>query len=279
MSGQYIEDKPLGLIIPPLTDAFERLSKLSSRERADVRLLELLVAKDPTAVAHLLHLVDDDVYHHPWPGPTSGLSQIMQKMGHQQVLAELQTLWHNEELHASETLKQLRLKMAEHVYAICVTLQRIRPLLMLSADMTYMESLMAVLVANVAQASLLSSKESDHDLSAKMVAHLGGKTPHLFHFNHELRPALKRGLVLADAWGISPLVRGVLSELALEKRQTWNCSELSQAILLAELINQGAFCEDHHDVDHLMEEAFETSTLLKRLVYKRIKLTHLRIVR
>lgn len=253
--------------VPPLTESFTRLLALSEKDREDLRLLELLVHRDPGAVARLLQLANSAVYSR---GRTAtSVSEALQVLGSETAISALMSLWALDELEVASQYKAARAWLAKHTFSLCATMRRMLQSGRMGDEIPFLPLQLTALVDKLALATVLSVQERSPELAGPVQA-AARDDQNALHQVPELDELFLRAQRIASAWRLDSTVLPHLQDLRAWRQRGLDAMTVSaQAVLLGEVALAAAGNEDHPYED-LLELFYEKSSLMHRLVERRI---------
>lgn len=263
--------------IPPLSDSFSRLLALTDRQKNDLRMLELLVQKDPGAMARLLQLANSAYYRGSSTSEVVTVPAALPRLGADAVVAALMTLWSIEDLAVPAALVPARRWMARHIFSLCATSRKVLQAAHLLDSVPFLPVQTAALVDKMALATFLSVKEESSEGRSALLEDITANN-HAFRVSAARPLALERCERLAAHWGLNLEVRDLLAELGAWKDDWANASTAAQALVLSELLLVQAYEYEEGPLAASLEAAYEYSALMHRLVERRIEAAQLRVV-
>jgi len=260
-SGAFTASFP----IPPMSDSFARLLSFTEDDRQNPRLLELLVHKDPGAVALLLKLANSALYRRA--RSVSSVSDALTVLGSDLAVAALFGMWAIAELNVPPTNLVVRGWLARHTFSLCATIRRMLQYGRLDEGVSFLDLQLTALLDKLALATYLSVTETGSEIEVLRDAY--SRNSHALHQEENLTPMFERSVELARAWGVGGSVEENLKALSSWKERRLLIPQGSQAVLLGELLlaESGQEGGDH---EVLMDEFYETSTLMHHLVKLRV---------
>jgi HD-like signal output (HDOD) protein len=220
-----------GTRIPPLSDALQRLLGLPVKDQQDLRVLELIVMKDPAAVARLTALADTVNFNRG--GRHKTLFDALKAVGTQATYDALMSMWAVDLFEVPTHLRALRNYLGRHIFAMCGVLRRIAP---------HVEGGNKVDINRLTLASIVDKLS----LALPMGADTGPELPtllqfsndrrHLFHVSPELQLAFANSVSIAEYWGFQGDVTDVLKELVDWEVRMPNLSLGTQMVLAGEAL-------------------------------------------
>ena len=198
-------------------------------------MLELLVQKDPGAMARLLQLANSAYYRGSSASEVVSVPAALPRLGADAVIATLMTLWSIEDLQVPTALVPARRWMARHIFSLCATSRKVLQAANLLDSVPFLPVQTAALVDKMALATFLSVKE---EASAGRSALLEDITAnnHAFRTSPVMTLSLGRCERLAAHWGLNQEARELLDELRTWTDDWANASLAVQALVLSELL-------------------------------------------
>lgn len=253
--------------IPPLTESFTRLLALSEKDREDLRLLELLVHRDPGAVARLLQLANSAVYSRG--RAATSVSEALQVLGSETAISALMSLWALDELEVAPQYKVARAWLARHTFSLCATMRRMLQSGRMGDEIPFLPLQLTALVDKLALATVLSVQERTPEM-ATVVQNCALEDQHALHQVPELDDLFLRAQRIATAWRLDSTVLPHLQDLQdWRQRGLEGLSVCAQAPLLGEVALAAAGREEN-PYEEVLESFYEKSSLMHRLVERRI---------
>jgi HD-like signal output (HDOD) protein len=203
---------------------------LSERDREDLRVLELIIRKDPAAVARVMSLAESVVYSRN--SRVKGIADALRFLGSQASCDALMAIWTVELFDAPEHLRALRSYLSRHIFSVCATVRRIALYTESSRETTTRATLLAIL-DKLGLAFSLSTSEGP-ELPALFAAFQDGR--HLFHDQTVLRPAFALSAEVAESWQLNPSVCEDLRSLANWEGRVLELGDAPQLVLAAEVM-------------------------------------------
>ncbi|KWU19166.1 hypothetical protein AS149_13035 [Burkholderia cenocepacia] len=213
-----------------MSDALQRLMSLSERDRDDLRILELIIRKDPAAVARVLSLAESVVYSRN--SRVRGIADALKFLGSQASCDALMSIWTVELFDTPEHLRALRSYLSRHIFSACATVRRIAFYTESSRAISPRAALLAIL-HKLGLAFCLGASEGP-ELPAMFSAFQDGR--HLFHNQPELREAFRLSAEIAGSWGLERSVCDELQQLGQRDVRVSELTESAQLVLAAEVL-------------------------------------------
>lgn len=240
-------------------------------------MLELLVQKDPGAMARLLQLANSAYYRGSSTYEVTSVSAALPRLGADAVVAALMTLWSVEDLQVPAALVPARRWMARHIFSLCATCRKVLQAAHFLDSVPFLPVQTAALVDKMALATFLSVKEEESAGRRALLEDITANN-HAFRFSPVMPLALRRCERLAAHWGLSLAANELLTELCAWDEDWAKASTAVQALVLSELLLVQAHEHDEGPLAASMEAAYEYSPLMHRLVERRIEAAQLRVV-
>lgn len=263
--------------IPPLSDSFSRLLALSDKQKSDLRMLELLVQKDPGAMARLLQLANTVYFRGSSNSEVTTVPAALPRLGADAVVASLMTLWSVEDLEVPTTLMPARRWMAKHIFSMCATCRKVLQAAGLLDSISFLPLQTAALVDKMALATFLSVREQESPGRSALLDDITANN-HAFRLSAARPLALERSERLAVHWGLNEGAKSLLAELGAWQDDWASASPAAQALVLAELLLVEAYEQEEGPLAESLDAAYEHSNLMHRLVERRIDAAQLRVV-
>jgi HD-like signal output (HDOD) protein len=220
---------------PPLSDSFQRLLALDDDERYDLRLLGLLVSKDPGAVAYLLNLSNRASMLPRGRAEFTQIPEVLQFLGADLVVTALFSLWGTKLIPVAPHFRGLQLWLCNHSFSLTATVKRLRQNYRVEGPLSFAQHQIVVLVDTLGVCWALALAEPE----VPIVQTLTTCAQHQRHALHQIS-ALDEGFafgpLLGEEWGLSAQAQTTLRTLATWRERS--PSELNsdvQLILLAEV--------------------------------------------
>lgn len=228
-------------------------------------------------MARLLQLANSAYYRGSSASEVVSVPAALPRLGADAVIAALMTLWSIEDLQVPTALVPARRWMARHIFSLCATSRKVLQAASLLDSVPFLPVQTAALVDKMALATFLSVKE---EASAGRSALLEDITAnnHAFRTSPVMTLSLGRCERLAAHWGLNQEARDLLVELRTWTDDWANASLAVQALVLSELLLVQAYEHEEGPLSASLEAAYEYSSLMHRLVERRIEAAQLRVV-
>lgn len=263
--------------IPPLSDSFSRLLALPERQKSDLRMLELLVQKDPGATVRLLQLANSAYYRGSSANEARTVPAALPRLGADTVVSVLMALWSIDDLAVPASLVPARQWMTRHIFSLCATSRKVLQAALLLEDVPFLTLQTAALVDRMALATFLSVTEAQSPGRSALLSHVEANN-HVFRTSEAARWAADRSGALAQHWGLDSSAEALLAELRHWQQDWAGASMATQVLVLAELLLAEAYAQEEGDLAAALEAAYEHSSLMHRLVERRIDAAQLRVI-
>lgn len=244
--------------LPRLSDAFVRLTALSPQDRLNIRLLELIVAKDPAAVARLVALAATPALS--GVRKIRSLNDALQTLGANRACDALMAIWATAAMPTHEDGRRAADFLVHHVFSLCATMRRLARLTRLAPLGDSAEILLLPLVDRLVLSAVLN-QELGHPARQAFMDVVQEQSP-LRRDNPALRPVFLAGPALAHAWQMPLAV--IEAVAALNSPQSEEPPALVQLLHLADAVCSKA-----------PPEQMPTSPLLADLSAKNVDVTKL----
>lgn len=188
-------DEPF-VALPLLSDAFARLMALSQEDRLNLRLLELIVARDPEAVARLVALAATPALS--GMRKIRSLNDALQALGANRACDALMAIWATAVLPADEDGKRAAGYLVHHVFSLCATMRKLARLSRLAPLGDSADILLLPLIDRLTL-SVLLNEAPEHQGRKALMAVVHGRMP-LLRTHPALQPSFGLGPHLARAW-------------------------------------------------------------------------------
>lgn len=261
--------------IPPLSDSFSRLLALDESERYNVKLLDLLVQKDPGAVAGLLNLANSARYRAGSAKEVVTVRDALQVLGVEVACGFLLALWALDGVEVRPELLPARRWLTRHVFSVLATTRK----LMAHAPTGSMSPLhlqLTVLVDKLALATALSPQESTMGSQALLLGQVV-EGHHALHQVPALTPLFERSVVLAQHWSLPSPVLSALQELSTWRSRGFDLSAPAQALLISELMLDARVSDENGPLAPVIDEMYETASLAHTVMAARVALATLAV--
>lgn len=260
------------LVLPPLADSYQLLRKLSVKERANWRLIELLVLKDPGAIGVLTlggHLLPHNLAPRPGGLP---LSTILKTVGGEKVTELLLSLWDEGSARLRPNIDCATVKSFTHkCFLVMTTAQNIVYYGKLGGNVKSHEVQQMVLFLILALTQVFVDDNSGDDVED--VISLVSNVVSPIWRSPETLTFVESAISLANCWEASDVVIQHLESLALwHREQTIPTCEV-QVLLLADFLVNTRPGESVHE--ELFDSMVESFPLLMKLVNNRVDLVSL----
>lgn len=269
--------------ISPLSDAFARLLTLTEEQSQDLGLLELLVQKDPGALARILNLANSAYFVSRSTAPVSTVRDALRRLGAATVVDALYHLWGYEVWDLEPRWEQAGTWLSRHTFSLLATLRKTSKVSKM-LNCGPLELHLVALVDKLSLATLLAPGPQTPEVVSARSALLEGISAdrHCLHQQPELRQVFGRSLLIAEHWKMPEKVRGLLAELARWTPQQQDISPPVQVILLAELSMQlriaQANSREGAEAEELLDALYESSPVIQRLVANRVAVEQLAVL-
>ncbi len=261
--------------VPPLSDSFSRLLALDESERYNVKLLDLLVQKDPGAVAGLLNLANSARYRAGLAKEVVTVRDALQVIGVETACGFLLALWALDDLEVRPELLPARRWLTRHVFSALATSRKLSAYAGSDA-MSSLHLQLTVLVDKLALATALSPQEASTGAQALLLGQvLEGH--HALHLVPALEPLFERSVLLAEHWGLPLPVQRALQELCTWRSRGFRLSSAPQAVLISELILDARFSDENGPLAPVIDEMYETASLAHAVMAARVSLPTLAV--
>jgi HD-like signal output (HDOD) protein len=227
--------------IPPLSSALVKLLTLSGEQRQDLRLLELIAAKDPAAQARLLALANSAFYGGRRRAST--LAEALQTLGARLAYDALLAIWMSGLLAPQARYAQASAHLVKHMFSLSATVRNLRLTAGMIPAIEDSDLSLCTILDRLPLVALLvpqNAGEAQARLLELCAAHSS-----LFYAEQQLWPMFVRAADYALAWGCSPEVvralrcaRAFACEHAKEECEAQPGVTLREAIALAEALLQ-----------------------------------------
>lgn len=214
--------------VPPLSSALAKLLALKPEEREDARLLELILMKDPAAVARLLSLANSAYYAGRKRSTT--VAEAVQALGTQAVYDAMLVIWMSGLIAPHPRFSQVSTYLVRHIFSMSATARKLRSIAGLLASMEDSDLALCAILDKLPLATLLVPERGGpaQDQLLKMAT----EGSHLFRTCNALRPILERSSAFAKAWGSPSCVVETLEQLRSPRPQAGQ--QVHQLLGLAE---------------------------------------------
>lgn len=182
--------------LPLLSDAFTRLMALSPQDRLNTRLLELIVAKDPAAVARLVALAATPALS--GVRKIRSLNDALHTLGANRACDALMAIWATAAMPADDDGRKAADYLVHHVFSLCATMRRLARQTRLSALGDSTEILLFPLVDRLVL-SVVLNLDTAHPARQAFMAAVHRQSP-LRRDSPALQPVFSAGPRLALAW-------------------------------------------------------------------------------
>ncbi|MDO9179240.1 MAG: HDOD domain-containing protein [Agitococcus sp.] len=230
--GQTLSQvRPDSSKFPQMSDSLTRLLQLSEDERINLRILDLLVAKDPVAIVRLITLASSASFGRTKPINT--VHEALQVLGATQAVDALLTLWTMASLALPDNLHFVRDHLVRHTFSSLASVRRFVSYGEYTEISTY-DTQMLTLVAKIS-AGLVFRDTRDIAGQAALTQVATNKSHGLLH-SKGLANTFLLAAGLGTAWGLPERLIDTLSELAQWRTVTTPRRPLNDMLLLAELL-------------------------------------------
>lgn len=214
--------------IPPLSSALAKLLSLKPDEREDFRLLELILMKDPAAIARLLSLANSAYYAGRRRSTT--VAEALQVMGAQAVYDAMLVIWMSGLVAPHPRFTQVSSYLVWHIFSMSATVRKLRNVAGLPASLEDGDLALCVILDKLPLATLLVPEQAG--AAQDSLLELVTRGADMFRTNESLRPIFERSSAFAKAWGSPDCVVEALRQL--REPVTPAGRQLHQLVWLAE---------------------------------------------
>lgn len=224
------------IVIPPLSGALATLLQLSAKERANLRLLELIVSKDPSAIARLLALANSPLVSAA-KRPLTTVGDALQFLGAERACTALFALWGTELIPCPDDCLSTKDALAHHIFVAYGATQRV---LYYAGRLSDIEPLSLQLTTLVDRLSLALAWQLPQRVAVCTELRLLLSQGVLrLRNNTTLAPLMSRAVDIARVWHISPDVITALTEIqATHTAQPPFTSLIAEALLTVEAVSE-----------------------------------------
>lgn len=232
---------------------------MPEKDRENLKLLELIVAKDPALTARCLALVNSPAYS--FRRPVSALGAALQVIGARETYQLILAMQAMQGITSQENARTR--KFVKHVFSMYATLRQLcvttRKFSLLQDPVTHL-----VLLLNRLSLATLFVGERPSEEQRCFFEKLDGEDFHLFLQEPVFTSVFECAPEIARAWGLSTQCVEHLAALAAWRNQSI-LSEVAQLVLCAEQLLQAAVLQEK-----LAEGTCENMSLMQDLAEKGI---------
>lgn len=240
-------------------------------------MLELLVQKDPGATVRLMQLANSAYYRGSSANEARTVPAALPRLGADTVVSVLMALWSIEDLAVPAALVPARQWMTRHIFSLCATSRKILQGASLLDDVPFLPLQTAALVDKMALATFLSVTEALSEGRTALLKDIEANN-HAFRLSEAALLAAERSKALAMHWGLDSSAQGLLTEVRQWQDDWAGASLAAQVLVLAELLLAEAYAREEGALALSLEAAYEGSSLMHRLVERRIEAAQLRVI-
>jgi hypothetical protein len=223
--------------VPLLDDSFDTLTSLSKSEKSNVRLVELLVQKDPIILARTYALALNRLEA---AGKTAedleSPSDAVQAIGAANTVEHLLGWWKDRELRIAPEHAPARDWLSQHMGSLFATMHRVMMFSKVRPRLTPFELQLVGMIDKVSLNMLLSHSNYDTDAALPVLMDAAEKNEHALHQSPGLQAAFDRAGDLARFWEVPPRIAEALKTLSEWHLDKQNVELGTQVILVSELL-------------------------------------------
>ena len=209
-------------------EGLQRVLSMPEKDRENLKLLELIVAKDPALTARCLALVNSSAYS--LRRPVSALGAALQVMGARETYQLILAMQAMQCVTAHENVRTR--KFVKHVFSMYATIRQLcattRKFSLLQDPVTHL----VLLLNRLSLATLFRSENSSEEQHC-FFEKLDGEGFHVFLQEPALAGVFECGPEIASAWGLNEQCVEYLAALAAWRNQS-ALPEAAQLVLCAE---------------------------------------------